>query len=155
MGAFDDATAMLSRLLCPGTPSNVFTWPSAVSDRDRTTAGAGVCPSLSDAARVIRGAIVGAAVDATEIVLVRLWPGTFANVSAWRSFVTGARGVLCAFSIGWPARSAAAFVMRGTMVGLSCDAGRGRALNAGLPFAFSRLVLSPLSVDGFVTLDGA
>lgn len=146
---------MLSLLLCPGMPSNVFACPSVVNDFDLTTAGAGVCPNLKEAALVIRGAIVGAAVDATAIVLERLWPGTFANVSAWRSFDTGTRGLLTTFSTGCPIRSAAAFDMRGTIDGLPCVAGIGRALNTGLPFKLSLPELPPLSVDGLVAFDGA
>ena len=84
------ATAMLSRLLCPGTPSNVAFCCAALAMLGRFLSS-GLIPSRRDAARVMRGATVGGAVDATWIVSERLWPGTFANVSARRSLVGAAR----------------------------------------------------------------
>jgi len=97
VGAFTLATAIDSRRLCPGTPSKILVVPflllsSFVNDLCLVTGGAAACPSLRDAARVIRGAMVGGAVDATEMVLVRLCPGTLANVCARRSLDTGPRG---------------------------------------------------------------
>lgn len=77
VGAFDDATAILSRRLWPGTPSNVLAAPCFVlspsgSDFLLSTGVGRGWPNLNDAALVILGAIVGAAVDATAIVLARL-----------------------------------------------------------------------------------
>lgn len=133
MGAATEATVMLSRRLCPGTPSNVCF--SELSEGFRTGAG-GVIPRRSEAARVMRGAMVGAAVLATAMLSARLWPGTFANVFASRSLVSGARGTEGPpVTTAWPERKAAALVMRGTMSGAACVAGRGRALKSGLPFA--------------------
>jgi hypothetical protein len=157
-GALDDATAMLSRLLCPGTPSNVlvapcFPFSSSVKLLLIITGGGPACPNRKLAARDILGAIIGAAVDATEMVEARLCPGTFANVWARRSLDTGARGVLWLFSMVRPARRAAALVIRGTMSGLSCVAGTARALNSAFPFG---LVLDfPPAVDALVTLECA
>ena len=59
-----DATAILSRLLCPGTPSKVAACCSLLAIVGRFFSS-GLIPSLRDAARVIRGATVGGAVDAT------------------------------------------------------------------------------------------
>jgi hypothetical protein len=71
-GGLVDMTEIVSLLLCPGTPSNVFVFSSSVAAR-RTGDGEGVIrPSLNEAALVIRGAIVGGAVDATVIVSERL-----------------------------------------------------------------------------------
>jgi hypothetical protein len=99
VGAFALATAIDSRRLCPGTPSKrlvvpflEFSW--FVNALFLITGIGGACPSLRDAARVIRGAIIGGAVDATAMVLIRLCPGTLAKVSARRSLVTGPRGAL-------------------------------------------------------------
>ena len=117
------ATAMLSRLLCPGTPSKVS---AGVAPADLAFAiplgfsgvGSTVCPSLRDAARVMRGATVGGAVDATVMVSERLWPGTPANVFAMDSGVAGCRfGETAGSTV--PMRRAAARDMRGTMSGLS------------------------------------
>lgn len=73
---------------------------------------------LKEAALVIRGATTGGAVDATAMVDVRLCPGTFAKVSAIRSLVRGARGLLGDVSMAPPLiRRVAARVMRGTMSG--------------------------------------
>lgn len=129
------ATAIVSRRLCPGTPSNV---PLSLSEIERRIPRAGVVggatPSLSAAARVIRGAIVGAAVDATEIVVERLWPGTSMNVCLCCSFVGITRGRSSLARIGSvPARSAAARVVRGAMSGASFVLGTGRALKPGFP----------------------
>jgi len=99
VGAFTLATAIDSRRLCPGTPSKSpvvpcleFSW--FVNALFLITWVGGACPSLRDAARVIRGAMAGGAVDATEMVLIRLCPGTLANVCARRSLDTGPRGTL-------------------------------------------------------------
>ena len=124
VGAFTDATAILSLLLCPGTPSKVLAGPCLVCSPFADilfliAGGGGAWPSLNDAARLIRGAMIGAAVDATAMVLERLCPGTFAKVCARRSLDTGARGIFRVFSTGWPARRAAARVVRGTISGLS------------------------------------
>jgi len=85
VGAFTLATAIDSRRLCPGTPSKrpvvpflEFSW--FVNALFLITWGGGACPSLRDAARVIRGAMIGGAVDATAMELIRLCPGTLANV---------------------------------------------------------------------------
>jgi len=94
VGALTLATAIDSRRLWPGTPSKrpleEFSW--LVNALLLITWVGGACPSLRDAARVIRGAMVGGAVDATAMVFVRLCPGTLANVCARRSFDTGTRG---------------------------------------------------------------
>ena len=121
------ATAIVSLLLCPGTPANVA-FTSAALARAGFFFSSGLIPSLREAARVILGAIVGAAVDATVIVSERLCPGTFAKVCARRSFVGGARFFS---SMGIPARSAAAFDMRGTISGAAWVGGRVRALKPG------------------------
>jgi len=152
VGAPTDATEMVSLRLCPGTPSNVLRAESAVAGL-LTTAGGGCWPSLNAAARVMRGATTGAAVEATAIVSDRLCPGTFANVLASCSFVKGARGADGPLlSTAAPARRAAARVLRGTMSGLVCVAGSARARNKGLPLRASLLL--PVE-DGFVALDGA
>ena len=127
------ATAMLSLLLCPGTPSNVA-FASPLFAAAVFFFSSGLMPSLREAARVMRGATVGGAVEATVMVSERLCPGTLANVCASRSFVGGARFTV---SMGMPARSAAALDIRGTISGATCVAGRARALNPGFadPFA--------------------
>ena len=191
VGAFTLATAKLSLLLCPGTPSNILSFifstlslavlpcpglPLSLSSSVKLLflcpggGFAGVVPNLKLAALVIRGAIVGAAVDATVIVSLRLCPGTFAKVCASLSFDGGVRATwgICTppvfSSAAWFARRAAAFVVRGTMSGLAFDEGAGRALKPGFPFAFSLvlLLLAPLlllplppTVEGLVALDGA
>jgi len=81
------------------------------------------------------------------MVSERLCPGTLAKVLAKASLLTGRRGPEGFCSTGIPARREAAFVVRGTMVGLTCVAGRGLALNEGR----DRLV--PPTVDGFVVVD--
>lgn len=99
VGAFTLATAIDSRRLCPGTPSKIsvvtfwFFLSFVVKALFLTTGGGAVsCPSLKLAARVIRGAMVGGAVEATAMVLDRLCPGTLAKVCARRSFESGPRG---------------------------------------------------------------
>lgn len=79
-----------SLLLCPGTPSNVF----VATPTDSLLLGGveGSNPSLNDAARVILGTILGAAVDTTGIVSERLCPGTFSNVFFSCSLDGGVRG---------------------------------------------------------------
>ena len=109
--------------------------------------GGGFCPSLRDAARVMRGAIIGGAVEATTMVSARLCPGTLAKVLAKASLLRGRRGPDGFFSTGAPARREAAFVVRGTMSGLVCVGGRGLALTEG------RDRLEPPTVDGFVAVD--
>jgi len=100
-----------SRLLCPGTPSNVLACASfkAAFALSSSAALALACASVTigfgrglgggapsirnDAARVIRGGIVGVRVDATGIESVRLCPGTFANILLRASFEGGVRGL--------------------------------------------------------------
>ena len=171
MGALVLATLMLPRRLCPGTPSKVadvsaslgFSFVGVdVADADAVAAarraagelgllGVTGCPSLSEAALDILGAIVGAAVDATVIVVDRLWPGTLANVSASRSLLNGVRALVSFFSTAIPARSAAERVVLGTMSGLSMDAGIGLARKGTAPFPLLSLGpfpwLLPLTVD--------
>ena len=154
VGAFVLATEIVSLRLWPGTPSKV-PW---VTDLVRAAVslvvlligfGGGCCPSLREAARVIRGATTGGAVDATTIVPVRLCPGTLAKVFAKASLLSGRRGPEGFCSTGTPARREAAFVVRGTMSGLMCVEGRGLALNEG------RDRLESPTVDGFVAVDWA
>lgn len=136
------ATAIDSRLLCPGTPSKVCLGSFAVALASELAVtgrfgfSSGLMPSLSEAARVMRGAKAGGAVDATLIVSERLCPGTFANVCARRSLVGGA---CLGDSYEMPARSAAALDIRGTISGAACVAGRLRALNTGLPKPFAEV----------------
>lgn len=138
------ATLIVSRRLCPGTPSNVVPFARAALEvplldvgRGRGRAGSGALPPLmrSDAARVMRGATVGGAVDATWIVLERLWPGTSIKTCFSSSLVGATRG-LAGFTVstGAPARRAAARVVRGAMSGTSVVRGTGRALNGTPPF---------------------
>lgn len=122
-GGFVLPTWMDSRLLCPGTPSKVLEGEGAApADLDLATAdGLGgvtgaAWPSLREAARVIRGATTGGAVDATVMVSERLCPGTPANVFAMDSAVARRRLGLVSMSTT-PARKAAARDMRGTMSG--------------------------------------
>jgi hypothetical protein len=134
------ATVILSRRLWPGTPSNIFFWASvgvrALEGDFFEGDGSTGMPIRKLAARDIRGVSLGGAVLATSIFVVRkAWPGTSANVCARRSLETGVRGEdLTSPGIGGssPAerdlRSAAARDMRGTMVGVTVDAGTGRAL---------------------------
>jgi hypothetical protein len=146
VGAFDDATAMDSRRLWPGTPSKVLFATSAELIDLLLICGSGCIPSRSDAARVMRGAIVGAAVEATAMTPARLWPGTLANVLTSCSFVggvLGAEGTLVTMS---PARKAALRVVRGMLSGLTVEAGTGRARKAGLPFALGLPLLPAVEV---------
>jgi len=79
-GALTDATDIVSLRLCPGTPSNVSlaAAPLVLLPKLKIVGlclagvGAGCWPSLNAAARVIRGATAGGAVDATAIVSARL-----------------------------------------------------------------------------------
>lgn len=152
VGAFVLATEMVSLRLCPGTPSKVPSVTRLVRAgvslvELRTGFGGGCCPSLREAARVMRGAITGGAVEATTIVSARLCPGTFAKVFAKASLLRGRRGPEGFCSTDTPARRAAALVVRGAMSGLMCVEGIGLALNEGR----DRLV--PPTVDGFVVVD--
>lgn len=113
----------------------------------RTGFGGGCCPSLREAARVIRGAITGGAVEETVIVSARLCPGTLAKVFARASLLRGRRGPEGFCSTGIPARREAALVVRGKMSGLTCVGGRTLALNE------RRDRLDPPTVDGFVVVD--
>jgi hypothetical protein len=86
-----------------------------------------------DAARVMRGAIDGAAVEATGIESVRLWPGTFANMRCSASLDGGVRGLarsnpIVLGGVSTPERRSAARVVRGTMVGEAWEVGISRAL---------------------------
>lgn len=141
-------TEIDSRLLCPGTPSNVLACASFNASFALCSSAAlalacaivmmgfgrgfgGGAPEMrSDAARVMRGAIVGASVDATGMDSVRLCPGTSANIFCMASLDGGVRGA-CPRSI-WgivaPARRAAARVVRGMMVGDAWEGGISRAL---------------------------
>jgi hypothetical protein len=143
-------TAKESRLLCPGTPSKVLACASfnaalALSSSaalalacanvmigfGRKGLGGGVPSIRSDAARVMRGGVDGARVDATEMDSVRLCPWTFANIFLRASFEGGVRGLWWRSILGGvaPVRRSAARVVRGTMVGEMCDGGISRALN--------------------------
>src|ERR1700722_11977596 len=169
-GSFTLATAMVSRRLCPGTPSNVFEGSETFFTGEKTALidarifGFGFAAAAlsfeirNDAALVIRGAIAGAAVDATAIVSLRLWPGTLAKVFANASLDNGARGfdgvVLDTAIVTSPARNAAALVVRGAMSGATCVFGSGRARNMTLPFE-SRPWLPPPTVDGLVAAEAA
>ena len=138
-----------SRRLWPGTPSNVFFCASfnaafALSSSaalalacasvmigfGRTGLGGGVPSMRNDAARDMRGVIVGASVDATGMDSVRLWPGTFANIRFIASFEGGVRGPCSRKILGGvtPARRSAARVVRGTIVGETWERGISRAL---------------------------
>jgi hypothetical protein len=73
VGALTDATAIDSFRLCPGTPSNVVgsklrTDPTKALVGRFLGVGAAGCPILREAARVMRGATTGGAVEATVIV---------------------------------------------------------------------------------------
>lgn len=152
MGVFVLATEMVSLRLWPGTPSKVpwgggFVRAAVSLMVLRAGLGGGFCPSLREAARVMRGAMTGGAVEATTMVSVRLCPGILANVLARASLLRGLRGPEGFCSTGIPARREAAFVVRGTMSGFACVGGRVLALNEGR----DRLV--PPAVDGFVAVD--
>jgi len=71
VGAWTDATEMVSLRLWPGTPSNVCLSVPSVALVLLTGAGGGR-PSRRAVARVMRGAMVGAAVDATAMLSARL-----------------------------------------------------------------------------------
>jgi hypothetical protein len=156
VGANTEATVIVSLRLCPGTPSKVFLTSSELVILFLAGVGAASVPSLNDAARVIRGAITGAAVDATAMLSVRLCPGTFAKVFASRSLESGARGAVDVLSAtaSTPARRAAARVVRGWMSGLIWVYGMGLARKWGLPLVLS-LPLLPPTVEGLVALEGA
>ena len=94
----------------------------------------------------MRGATVGAAVEATWIVSDRLCPGIFANVCASRSLVGGALGAEGTLSTASPARRAAARVERGMISGLVVVAGTGRARKTGFPLEVSLPLLPVLEV---------
>ena len=143
VGGFVLATEIDSRLLCPGTPSNVTFADSAASAVDSLGFGGTFWPNLNDAARDILGATTGGAVDATGMASARLCPGTFKKVSARRSLVTGTR---LGESMTIPARRAAALDMRGTMSGWTCVEGRGRALKRTFPLKLFRSVV-PVAFD--------
>ena len=64
-------TAIVSLRLCPGTPSNVWLLLEPVETR-LTVVGGGLIPSLNAEAFVMRGATVGAAVEATAMDVERL-----------------------------------------------------------------------------------
>ena len=140
---------MESRLLCPGTPLKVLACASFNAALALSSSAAfalacanvtigfgrgmgGGAPSMrNDAARVMRGSIDGSMVDATGMESVRLCPGTFANILLRASFEGGVRGLWLRSILGGvaPVRRSAARVVRGTMVGETCDSGIRRALN--------------------------
>ena len=78
-----------------------------------------------DAARVMRGATTGGAVEATAMVSERLCPGTLANICASFSLLGATRGprVRSGDLEMMPARRLAARVVRGVIVGVTCEAG--------------------------------
>lgn len=81
-GASVEETAILSRRLCPGTPSKVKFCPFAAGGFGVARGFSGnLTPCLRAADLVMRGAITGGAVDATAITDDRLWPGT--SMNAW------------------------------------------------------------------------
>lgn len=155
-GAFTLATAIDSRLLCPGTPSNELPFPFVLK-LGRTRAGSAGLPCLNDAARVIRGANSGGAVEATWIVEERLCPGTSMKVRASSAFVGAIRGPdgnVRVGATGWPARRAAARVVRGWMEGARFVAGTGRALNGVFPVAVvASLAVLPRKLPAVEELD--
>ena len=108
-------------------------------------------PCLRAAAFVILGAMVGAAVEATTIVVERLCPGTSMKFCFCCSFVGTTLGPLVSL-YAMPARRAAALVVRGTISGTAVVDGTARARKAGLSLGFSRLVVV---VEGLVTDEGA
>jgi hypothetical protein len=144
VGAAVLATEIVSLRLCPGTPSKVFFCnPSEVfglavedlvEDLIRKDGFGWSLANLSEAAFVIRGAIVGGAVLATVIVSERLCPGTSRNTFVNSALDGATRGALGVFSKTIPARKAAAFVVRGAISGATCVLGRARALKRGFPF---------------------
>jgi len=150
MGAAVLATEIDPRLLCPGTPSNVLACASfnaalALSSSaalalacaivmmgfGRNGVGGGAPEMRNEAARDMRGDIVGAKVEATAMDSVRLCPGTSANICRMASFEGGVRGPgeRCWILGGvMPARRSAARVVRGTIIGVTWERGISRAL---------------------------
>ena len=142
-------TEKLSRRLWPGTPSNIFSFISLTScglsfctfsllltaRLAFGCASAAFLPSLSAAARDMRGSIEGGAVDATWITSDRLWPGTSRKAWICSCFVRGIWSLACELfcSRGMPARSDAARVVRGRIEGTAVVEGTGRALNGTFP----------------------
>jgi len=160
-------TEMDSRLLWPGTPSNVFACASFSAAFALSSSAAfaftcatvmmgfgrtgrdGVAPEMrSAAARVMRGDMDGGAVDATGMVSVRLCPGTLANIFLRVSLEGVVRGELYSREIlggVTPARRSAARVVRGTIVGETCEGGISRALKGTRePFELVPLVMDEL-----------
>lgn len=159
------ATEIDPRLLCPGTPSNVLACASfkaalALSSSaalalacaivmmgfGRNGFGGGAPAMRNDAARDMRGDIVGGKVDATDMDSVRLCPGTSANICRMASLEGGVRGPgERRWTIGgvMRARRSAARVVRGTIVGVTWERGISRALKEGrreeLPFVREEL----------------
>lgn len=142
IGACTLATEIDSRRLCPGIPSKMF--PLLTEGRAFGFVGGAKLPvgvdivlfvRRSSAARDMRGAMVGAAVEATWIVLERLWPGTSRKACFVSSFVGITRGPFSPVGVtGSPARNAADFVVRGVISGVRCVFGTGRALKGTFPF---------------------
>lgn len=149
MGAMVLVTENDSRLLCPGTPANVLACASfnaalALSSSaalalacasvmmgfGRTGLGGGAPEMRNAAARDMRGDIVGGEVEATGMDTLRLCPGTFSNIFRMASFEGGVRGPGERSILGgvMPARRSAARVVRGTMVGVTWEAGISSAL---------------------------
>lgn len=97
--------------------------------------------------------MVGAAVEATDMVPDRLCPGTSMKSAFCSSLVGGTLGFLETGSTAIPARRAAARVVRGKMSGDVCVVGSGRALNSWfpLPVILGRRDVPP----GEVALEGA
>lgn len=143
------ATEIDSRLLCPGTPSNVLTCASfnarlALSSSatlalacasvmigfGRIGFGGGAPEMRNAAARDMRGEIIGGEVEETDMDSLRLCPGTFSNILCMSSFEGGVRGPGERPSLGgvMPARKSAARVVRGTMVGVTWEGGISSAL---------------------------
>lgn len=125
-GAAELATEIVSLLLCPGTPSNVDLFSMLCLLFTGATGFSCLIPNLNAAAFVILGANAGGAVDATEIVLDLLCPGTSMKICFISSFV-GMDLLESVRSSLIPWRSAAAFVMRGAISGLAWVAGSARA----------------------------
>jgi hypothetical protein len=142
-------TEIDSLRLCPGTPSKVSLLEVG-ADTCLVILGAGLIPSLNEAALVIRGAIVGAAVEATEMIVERLWPGTSKKAIFCCSFVGATLGPFGETFKTMPARRAAALVVRGAMSGTIVVEGTALARKTGFPLALSRLPLPAPTVEGFV-----
>ena len=110
-----------------------FACASVTIGLGRTGLG-GVAPSMRiDAARVMRGGIVGGIVEATGMDSVRLWPGTFANMRCSASLDGGVRRLarskpMVLGGVSTPERRSAARVVRGTMVGEAWEARISRTL---------------------------